>query len=90
LTKHLNDELKCSLTVEDAKVTPQLIDNTDLVLGASIAIGKPKTKRMVKAKMTPKKSKLETATCSLYDLEDSHGPEKCLNIDLGLYQMEDC
>jgi hypothetical protein len=45
---------------------------------------------MVKAKMTTvKKSRLEKATSHLYDLEDSHGPEKALNIDLGLYQMED-
>ncbi len=89
MTKHLHDDLKCALSVEDAKVTPQLIDNTDLVLGAPIVMGKPTTKRIVKAKVTPKKSKLETATANLYDLEDSRGPEKCLNIDLGLYQMED-
>ncbi len=89
LTKHLHDELKCNITVEDAKVAPQLIDNTELVMGAPIVMGKPKTKRMVKAKVTPKKSKLEKATCHLYDLEASHGPEKVLNIDLGLYQMED-
>ena len=44
---------------------------------------------MVKAKMSTKKSRLERATSNLYDLEDSHGPEKALNIDLGLYQMED-
>ena len=89
MTKHLHEELKCSLTVEDAKIAPQHIDNTELVLGASIVVGKPKTKRMVKPKVTQKKSKLETATSNLYDLEDSHGPEKCLNIDLGLYQMEE-
>ncbi len=89
MTKHLHDELKCSLTVEDVKVAPQQFDNTELVLDASIVVGKPKTKRMVKAKVIPKKSKLETATSNLYDLEDSHGPEKCLNIDLGLYQMEE-
>jgi hypothetical protein len=90
LTKHLHDELKCNLTVEDAKVAPQLIDNSELVIGAPNVMGKPKTaKRMVKAKVVPKKSKLEKITCNLYDLEDSHGPEKCLNIDLGLYQMEE-
>jgi hypothetical protein len=87
LTKHLHDELKCQVSVEDAKVLPQLIDNTSLVIGAPVI--KVKDKRMVKAKMTPKKTKLDRATSSLYDLEDSHGPEKTLNIDLGLYQMED-
>ena len=46
--------------------------------------------RMVKAKVTVKKtSRLDKATSHLYDLEDSHGPEKTLNIDFGLYQMED-
>ena len=44
---------------------------------------------MDKAKVTAKKSRLEKATNHLYDLEDSCGPEKQLNIDFGLYQMED-
>jgi hypothetical protein len=33
-------------------------------------------------------SRLEKATQHLYDLEDAHEPEKPLNIDFGLYQME--
>jgi hypothetical protein len=44
---------------------------------------------MVKAKVTVKKSRLEKATCQLYDLEDYAGPERRLNIELDLYQMED-
>jgi len=32
---------------------------------------------------------LEKLTCHLYDLEDCNGPEKRLNIDLDLYQMEE-
>lgn len=91
LTKHDNDELKCNLSIEDAKVEPQIIDNS-LVLDSSSVVCKPESKvksRMVKAKMTTRKSCLEKATNDLYDLEDSHGPEKVLNIDLGLYQMED-
>ncbi len=92
LTKHVHDEdLKCSLTLEDAKVVPQIIDNS-LVIGAPRVMRKPKGKvkvRMVKAKVTTKKSRLDRVTSHLYDLEDSHGPEKALNIDLGLYQMED-
>ncbi len=92
LTKHINDELKCNLTVEDAKVTPQIIDNSLVIAGPHI-VHKPKSQkvkvRMVKAKLTAKKSRLDRATSHLYDLEDCHGPEKALNIDLGLYQMED-
>jgi hypothetical protein len=93
LTKHI-DELKCPLTAEDTKieVAPTIID-TPLVIAAPGITRKPKAAkvkvRMVKAKMTTKKSKLEKATSYLYDLEDCHGPEKTLNIDLGLYQMED-
>lgn len=62
-----------------------------MVLGASNVIRKSKDKvkvRLVKAKVTVKKSRLEKATSHLYDLEDSSGPEKPLNVDLGLYQME--
>ena len=94
LTKHIHeDAMKLNLSIEDVKVevTPKIIDNT-MVLGASNVMRKPKSKmkvRMVKAKMTVKKSRLEKATSHLYDLEDSCGPEKPLNIDFGLYQMED-
>ncbi len=94
MTKNINeDPLKLNLLIEDAKVevTPKIIDNT-LVLGGSNVMRKPKEKmkvRMVKAKVTVKKSRLEKATSHLYDLEDSCGPEKPLNIDFGLYQMED-
>ena len=88
MTKHLNeDHLKLHLSIED----PKIIDNT-LVLGASTVLPKPEEKmkvRMVKPKMTVKKSRLDKATSHLYDLEDSCGPEKALNVDLGLYQMED-
>jgi len=44
---------------------------------------------MVKAKLTVKKSELEKTTSHLYDLEDSCGSEKTLDVDFGLYQMED-
>jgi hypothetical protein len=94
LTKNISeDSLKLNLLIDDPKVevTPKIIDNT-LVLGASNVMRKPKGKmkvRMVKTKVTVKKSRLEKATSHLYDLEDSCGPEKPLNIDFGLYQMED-
>ncbi len=91
MTKHIHDELKCNLTVEDTKVIPTIID-TPLIIARPHVVRKSKNKvkvRMVKPKVTAKKSRLERATSSLYDLEDSNGPEKALNIDLGLYQMED-
>jgi hypothetical protein len=93
LTKHIHDELKCHLPIDDAKieVAPQIIDNT-VMIGAPHIMGKSQTKvktRMVKAKMTAKKSRLERVTSHLYDLENSCRAEKTLNIDLDLYQMED-
>ncbi len=94
MTKHCNDELKCSISIEDVKVEvePTCLDNS-LVITATPIVSKPKNNkvkvRMVKAKVVTKKSNLEKATDHLYDLENSHGPEKCLNIDFGLYQMED-
>jgi hypothetical protein len=93
LTKNVHDELKCHLPLDDAKVevAPQIIDNT-VMIGAPRVMGKPQVKvksRMVKAKVTVKKSRLERTTSHLYDLEDSCTAEKTLNIDLDLYQMED-
>jgi hypothetical protein len=89
LTKHVND----ALGVDDLKVevVPQIIDNT-IVIGAPQIARKPKGRvkvRVVKARMTAKRSRLEKATGHLYDLEDNTGAEKPLNIDFGLYQMED-
>ena len=93
MTKHIHEDALKILSIEDVKieVTPKIIDNT-LILGATNVMPKSKGKmkvRMVKAKVTVKKSRLEKATSHLYDLEDSCGPEKSLNIDFGLYQMED-
>jgi len=94
LHDHLHDDaLKSPLAVDNIKVevVPKIINPT-MVLGtphiAQKSKGKMKT-RMVKAKVTAKKSRLEKATNHLYDLEDCCGPEKALNIDFGLYQMED-
>jgi hypothetical protein len=94
LTKHLHDEaLKSTLTLEDIKVAviPKMIDNS-LVIGDSNIADKPKAKiRMAKQQKAAMKrtSRLEKATTYLYDLEECHATEKPLNIDLGLYQMED-
>jgi len=95
LTKHVHDEaLKAPFTIEDAKVevAPKIIDNSMVIDGPHI-IRKPKNKmnvRMVKNKMPVKRtSRLERAIQHLYNLEETHEPVKALNIDFGLYQMED-
>jgi hypothetical protein len=89
----LEEAFKSPLTIEDPKleVVPKSIDHA-MVIGGSQVVRKPKTTkvRMVKSKMSAKKiSRLEKVTANLYDLEDAHGPEKPLHIDLNLYQMED-
>ena len=95
MTKNLHEEaLKMPLGIEDTKVevVPKSIDHSMVIGGPSIvrkSKGKMKV-RMVKSNVTVKRtSRLEKATSHLYDLEDAHGPEKTLNIDFGLYQMED-
>ena len=94
MTKHLHEEALKQLDIDDAKieVVPKVIDNS-IVIGGPHIVRKPRNKmnvRMVKNKVPPKRtSRLERATQYLYDLEESHAPEKPLNIDLGLYQMED-
>ena len=95
LTKPLHEDgLKLPLGIDDVKVevVPKIIEHSMVINGPNI-VRKPKGKmkvRMVKSKVTVKKtSRLEKATNQLYDLENAHGPEKPLNIDFGLYQMED-
>ena len=95
MTKHLHeDALKLPLGIEDVKVevVSKIVGQSMIIEGPNI-VRKPKNKmkvRMVKSKVTVKKtSRLEKATNQLYDLENAHGPEKPLNIDFGLYQMED-
>jgi uncharacterized membrane protein YjjP (DUF1212 family) len=94
LIKHLPEDVLKSLGIEDVKVevVPKTIDHS-MVIGGGQIVRKPKNKtkvRMVKSKMPVKRiSRLDKATDHLYDLEDAHGPEKPLNIDFGLYQMED-
>jgi hypothetical protein len=89
LTKHLHDELKCSLEL-DAKieVAPKIIDNRPLLASATV-IPKPKGKASIAKSKAFKRSRLERATSHLYDLEDGHAPERRLDVDFGLYQMED-
>ena len=88
------DALKNPLGIDDCKieVAPKTIDNT-MVIGGTEIIHKPKAK--VKARITKPKSQVKRtsrigkATACLFDLADAHGPEKPLNIEFGLYQMED-
>jgi hypothetical protein len=97
LTKHIQeDSLKVQLTIEDTKieVLPKILDHS-MIIGEAQVARKPKSAskmkvRMVKAKAPIEKtSRLEKVTAHLYDLEDACGPEKKLDIDFGLYQMED-
>ena len=96
MTKHsLHDEaLKAPLSIDDVKVgvASKLVEDS-LVIRAPDISGKAKSKMEV-AVATQKAqvrrvSRLCKATQDLYDLEGAHAPEKPLNIDLGLYQMED-
>jgi hypothetical protein len=93
LTKPLHeDACKAPIDLDDLKpaVEPKMLDNT-LIATADIT-PKPKARakaHMVKPKAAVKKtSRLSKATACLFDLEDATGPEKPLNIDFGLYQME--
>ncbi len=95
MTKPLHeDALKAPIGIDDCKVemTQKMLNNVMLIGGDEI-VCKPKAKvkpRMAKSKAPVKRiSKLSKATASLYDLENTHSPEKPLNIDFGLYQMEE-
>ena len=94
MTKHLHDDaLKMHLTLEDPKVevVPEMIDNRMVIRGSHIN-AQPNNNlkiNLVKPKVAVKRSsRLEKATRYLYDLEAHKEPEKQLNIDLDLYQME--
>ncbi|MDR2707422.1 MAG: hypothetical protein LBB87_01575 [Nitrososphaerota archaeon] len=91
----LKDRIDESFEVTKIDVTPQLVDNTlhlctpgGLHFDSDVEIVLPPEKHVVKTKMT-KKAQLEKATHYLYDLESCDVAEKELDIDLGLYQMED-
>ena len=94
MTKQMHEEsTKTILGIEDVKVelAPKLIDSS-IVVGGAPMIAKPRGKtkgRTVRNKMVKRLSRLEKATSMLYDLEDAKEPEKHLDIDLSLYQMED-
>ncbi len=97
MTKPANPEeiLKTPLGLEDPKidtcVTSLLEKNTIVVSKTRVDLPEenvaniplPKSRRILK------KNKLAKVTERLYDLEPYGSPEKSLNIDLDLYQMED-
>jgi len=97
LTKQASDEtgLKCHVTLEEGtKVSPSV---TDAIVKNALAIYGPyvspesegKRKRaLVKTRVISLRSRLGRIMRRLYDLESESEPEKPLNIDLDLYQME--
>ena len=98
MTKHVTPEeaLKCSLSLDEtSKVgegVSKLLENAALVIGSAQVNLVQETKLkipLVKSRKTVKKNRLEKITEKLYDLESCDLPEKPLNVDLGLYQMED-
>jgi hypothetical protein len=101
LTKPLHDEtlVKLPLSLDDAEASVKLLHSDTIsvcaarlstvnsirtVAAAEPAIIKPKTR------MLSFKSRLGKILNKLYNLETDNGPEKRLNVDLGvdLYQME--
>jgi len=97
LTKQASDEaaVKCHVALEGANKivenTAKMMDITALVVcGAQMRPereGKPKL-AIVKTRMNLLRSRLGRIMRRLYDLESGNEPEKPLNIDLDLYQME--
>ncbi|MCL2643127.1 MAG: hypothetical protein FWD52_06420 [Candidatus Bathyarchaeota archaeon] len=98
------DLLKGSILDENLELTkieliPQLVDNTTHIHAPlSVHINTDKiTQTPKKCTITPTtkkpttttKTQLYKATNHLYNLENHHTPEKILNIDLNLYQMEE-
>jgi len=88
-----DDASKPPIDLDDCKVdvAPKIIDDPIVTTAREIS-RKPRSKvksRVSKPKAAVKRtSQLEKATACLYDLEGAHGPEKTLNIELDLYQME--
>jgi len=97
LTKQASDEaaMKCHVPIEEAnkmvESTTKMMDNNALVICSAHVDpeqeGKPK-RALGKNRMSSLRSRLGRIMRRLYDLESSNEPEKPLNIDLDLYQME--
>jgi len=95
LTKSLSeDALKCNLEGAKVEVVPQILDNTGVLCDSLPLAAQPERKLKVRAvksrvRVSVKNSRLGKITRQLYDLESNCEPEKVLNIDLDLSQMED-
>jgi hypothetical protein len=97
LTKQLSDEtaLRFHVTLEERnKVSPSVTEatvNDALAIHSSSVRPEHEGKRrraLGKAKVSLLKSRLGRIMRGLYDLESDNEPEKPLNVDFGLYQME--
>jgi hypothetical protein len=102
LTKHdylLKDPIDENLEIPKINLHPQLTDKTLNIhnplythLETNEIIPQPKnckTKPNLTTTSTTTKSLLEKATSKLCNIENCTPPEKTLNIDLNLYQMEE-
>lgn len=99
MTKHVAPEevLKCPLGLDEAGkvgegVGKLLETNTLAIGGGRVSLVEEEVKiPLVKARArkSVRRSRLAKATEKLYNLEPCGLPEKPLNVDLGLYQMED-
>jgi len=87
--------LKCQLSIEESSkigldVSKLAEDNVAPLCNTQVFAEqehKLKAARFLK-KVVAKRSKLGTVTQNLYNLEPENTPEKSLNIELDLYQME--
>jgi hypothetical protein len=96
LTKQLSDEtaLRFHVTLEEGNkanpsVTEAIVNNALVIHGSGVRPEREGKRRraLCKAKVSLK-SRLGRIMRGLYDLESGNEPEKPLNVDFDLYQME--
>ena len=92
----VENTLKCQLSIEEAgkvglNLSKLVQENvTSMFTPKAFPEEQPSLKvPRVAKKACPKKTRLASVTQKLYDLESCNEPEKPLNIELDLYQMED-
>jgi hypothetical protein len=97
LTKQVADEaaLKYHVTLEEgskvsSSVTEAVVKNSLVICGAHVDPEQEGgcKRALVKTRLSLLRSRLGRIMRRLYDLESSGEPEKPLNVDLDLYQME--
>jgi hypothetical protein len=98
LTKQepIENSLKTQLSIDEAgKVdldVRKLVEENVVAMFIPKSFPEEQTKLKVShvvKKACPKRSRLARVTQRLYDLESCNEPEKPLNVELDLYQMED-